>query len=155
MTSPFGIEENILLAPFTTLRIGGPARFFLRAKTEDKVLEGFSFAERLEIPVFVLGGGSNVVISDAGFDGLVLRPDLRGTTVESGNGKCNITINAGEDWDPFVAKCVGDGLAGIECLSGIPGSVGGTPVQNVGAYGQEVSETVSSVRCFDRAGRGS
>lgn len=133
------------LAPLTTLNVGGPARFFLRAESEDEVISGFDFAREKAISLFILGGGSNLLISDRGFDGLVVRVALSGIGADSDT----ITVAAGEDWDSFVDYCVNNDLAGVECLSGIPGTVGGTPVQNVGAYGQEVSETIVSVRCFD------
>ena len=140
------IEENVTLAPLTTFGIGGAARFFVRAETETQVAEAFNFAEENGFELFVLGGGSNVLIADEGFDGLVLQVALKGITVKDNT----VTAQAGEDWDDFVAFCVERNLAGVECLSGIPGFVGGTPVQNVGAYGQEVSETILSVRVFDR-----
>ncbi len=139
------LQKDISLAPLTTLRIGGSARYFVAAHDEDQVAEAVAFAERESLDLFILGGGSNVLISDSGFDGLVLQVALRGLS-----GTALITANAGESWDDFVACCVENDLAGVECLSGIPGLVGGTPVQNVGAYGQEVSETIVSVRCFDR-----
>src|SRR5262249_47027945 len=131
----------------TTLEVGGPARFFLYAENEQDILDGFVFARREGLPVFILGGGSNILISDKGFAGLVIRIALCGVIEDSPV----VSVAAGEDWDSFVAHCVNKDLAGVECLSGIPGTVGGTPVQNVGAYGQEVSETIVSVRCYDRA----
>jgi len=140
------IEENVPLAPLTTLKIGGAARFFVFAETENQVTEAFKFAEENGFELFVLGGGSNILVADEGFDGLVLQIALKGIEVK-GNV---VTAQAGEDWDAFCEFCVERNLAGIECLSGIPGFVGGTPVQNVGAYGQEVSETITSVRVFDR-----
>lgn len=140
------IEENVPLAPLTTLKIGGTARFFVRAETENQVIEAMNFAEENDFPVFVLGGGSNVLIADKGFDGLVLQIALMGIEVKENL----VTAQAGEDWDEFVGFCVKRKLAGIECLSGIPGLVGGTPIQNVGAYGQEVSETIKIVRVYDR-----
>jgi UDP-N-acetylmuramate dehydrogenase len=140
------IEQNIPLAPLTTLKIGGAARFFVRAETENHVAEAFKFAAENGFDIFILGGGSNVLIADEGFDGLVLQIALKGIAVKENL----VTAQAGEDWDEFVAFCVERNLAGVECLSGIPGFVGGTPVQNVGAYGQEVSETIVSVRVFDR-----
>ncbi len=149
---PPEIQQNISLAPLTTLKIGGPARFFLKAETGEQVIEAFDFAEKNELEVFVLGGGSNVLISDEGFDGLVLQVALKGISPERRLPAC-ITAQAGEDWDTFVDHCVKQNLAGIECLSGIPGFVGGTPVQNVGAYGQEVSETIVSVKVYDRRER--
>jgi UDP-N-acetylmuramate dehydrogenase len=140
------IEENVSLAALTTLKIGGAARFFVRAETENQVSDAFAFAEENGFDIFILGGGSNVLIADEGFDGLVLQIALKGISVSENI----VTAQAGEDWDDFCKICVGEKLAGIECLSGIPGFVGGTPVQNVGAYGQEVSETIVAVRVFDR-----
>jgi UDP-N-acetylmuramate dehydrogenase len=132
------------------LGIGGPARFFAEASTEEHICEGLEFARKRNCPVFILGGGSNVVISDEGFDGLVLRITVTGIRGSDQPGNGDIVAAAGEEWDPFVRICVERCLAGIECLSGIPGRVGGTPIQNVGAYGQEVSEVVASVRTLDR-----
>jgi UDP-N-acetylmuramate dehydrogenase len=140
------IKENVPLAPYTTLRIGGPARYFAGAHKEDELFESLAFAADLGLPVFILGGGSNVLFADEGFPGLVLHVAIKGIGW-SADGV--VTASAGEDWDGFVEQCVERGLAGIECLSGIPGLVGGTPVQNVGAYGQEVSETIASVRVYD------
>lgn len=140
------IEENVPLGPLTTLEVGGPARYFVEAETEVAVESAFDFARGEGVPVFVLGGGSNVVVSDRGFDGLVVKIGLTGVRDNAGL----ITAAAGENWDALVKYCVDRELAGSECLSGIPGTVGGTPVQNVGAYGQEVSETIRSVRCYDR-----
>jgi UDP-N-acetylmuramate dehydrogenase len=141
------IQENIPLAPLTTLGVGGNARFFLRAESPEQVQSALSFAAKSKLPVFILGGGSNLVISDKGWPGLALQIGIRGIEESSPS---LFTVGAGEDWDHFVAGCVQRDWAGIECLSGIPGSVGGTPVQNVGAYGQEVSETILSVLAFDR-----
>jgi UDP-N-acetylmuramate dehydrogenase len=140
------IEENVPLAPLTTLKIGGAARFFVRAENEIQVIEAFQFAEEHGFDLFILGGGSNILVADEGFDGLVLQIALKGISFAENI----VTAQAGEDWDVFCAVCIEKNLAGIECLSGIPGFVGGTPVQNVGAYGQEVSETIVSVRVFDR-----
>jgi UDP-N-acetylmuramate dehydrogenase len=140
------IESNVPLAPLTTFKIGGAARFFVRAETEEQIIDAFNFAAEHDFELFVLGGGSNVLIADEGFDGLVLQIALKGITLKENL----VTAQAGEDWDEFVAFCVERNLAGVECLSGIPGFVGGTPVQNVGAYGQEVSETIREVRVFDR-----
>ncbi len=148
MTAGYSIDikENVSLAPLTTLKVGGAARFFVRAESERQVTEALAFANSNDLDVFILGGGSNILVSDRGFAGVVIHIDLKGIT---SHGPL-ITAQAGEDWDTFVAVCVERKLAGVECLSGIPGSVGGTPVQNVGAYGQEVSESIVSVRCFDR-----
>jgi UDP-N-acetylmuramate dehydrogenase len=140
------IRENVMLAPLTTLEVGGPARYLVRCETENDVADAFDFADSKKVPVFVLGGGSNIVVSDRGFDGLVLQIALKGISIVSGS----VIAFAGENWDSLVARCIEKNLAGIECLSGIPGTVGGTPVQNVGAYGQEVSESIVSVRCYDR-----
>lgn len=129
----------------TTLGIGGAARFFVVAYREEGLITAMEFAERQSLPVFILGGGSNVLISDDGFSGLVIRIAIKGIEWQEA-----ITAGAGENWDDFVRQCVERNLAGVECLSGIPGLVGGTPVQNVGAYGQEVSETITQVRAFDR-----
>lgn len=145
------VKENIPLAPLTTLKVGGPARRLIEASTEQEIADAIKLAAAIEIPVFVLGGGSNIVVSDDGFDGLVIKVTIRGMKFEEvRDGKVRCTVGAGENWDEFVAECVSRNLAGIECLSGIPGHVGGTPIQNVGAYGQDVSETIVSVRCFDR-----
>jgi UDP-N-acetylmuramate dehydrogenase len=145
------VRENVTLAPFTTLKVGGKARFFVSAETEEQISEAVKFADEYDLNLFILGGGSNVVISDAGFDGLVLQVNLKRVekTAER-NGVVEITAQAGEDWDEFVRFCVEENLQGVECLSGIPGFVGGTPIQNVGAYGQEVAETIIKTRVFDR-----
>lgn len=145
----FEIKENISLAPLTTLKIGGKARFFMRAENEIDVFKAFEFADAKDLEVFILGGGSNVLIADEGFDGLVLQIAIKGIELIDER----LIVGAGEDWDNFVEFCVKKNLAGIECLSGIPGFVGGTPIQNVGAYGQEVSETIVSVKVFDRKTR--
>jgi UDP-N-acetylmuramate dehydrogenase len=142
--------EHIPLAPYTTFQIGGPARWFAEAASEDDIAAGIAFAAERRLPLFVLGGGSNLLVSDAGFSGLVLRIALEGITSIQENGRVIVSSAAGEDWDGLVAYAVGAGYAGFECLSGIPGTVGGTPVQNVGAYGQEVSQTIVTVRAFDR-----
>jgi UDP-N-acetylmuramate dehydrogenase len=184
------IEENKPLAPFTTFGIGGPARWFVQAVSEEEIAEAVAWAGERGVPLFVLGGGSNLLVSDAGFDGLVLRvalcgistshpPEQRGfvsghdfsraATVAKSMGalapddclsessSANAPASAqtiyqaaaGEDWDSFVQKAVEDNCAGIECLAGIPGTAGGTPVQNVGAYGQEVASVIERVRAFD------
>ncbi|HEX8616950.1 MAG TPA: UDP-N-acetylmuramate dehydrogenase [Thermoanaerobaculia bacterium] len=145
------LEENVPLAPLTTIGIGGPARFFFRATTVDELRDALRWARDNDTRVFILGGGSNLLISDAGFDGLVIQLDLRGITVESEDAESvMVKAAAGEPWEPFVAYTVENGWAGVECLSGIPGSTGATPIQNVGAYGQDVSETIVRVETFDR-----
>jgi UDP-N-acetylmuramate dehydrogenase len=142
--------ENVPLAPYTTFQIGGPARWFAEAASEDDIAAGIAFASERRLPLFVLGGGSNLLVSDAGFSGLVLRIALRGIASAQEGGHLLVSAAAGEDWDGLVAYAVAANCAGVECLSGIPGTVGGTPVQNVGAYGQEVSQTIVTVRTFDR-----
>ncbi|MFZ0392584.1 MAG: UDP-N-acetylmuramate dehydrogenase [Terracidiphilus sp.] len=144
------LEENKLLAALTTLGIGGPARWFVRAGSEDEIVEAFEWARSRGIPLFVLGGGSNVLVSDGGFPGLVLQVALKGIDVEvTGALGVLFSAQAGENWDALVELAVQQNCSGIECLAGIPGTVGGTPVQNVGAYGQEVSQVISRVRAFD------
>jgi UDP-N-acetylmuramate dehydrogenase len=140
------IREGVALAPFTTLGIGGRARYFAEAKTEEEVAAAVAWARERGVRLFVLGGGSNLLVRDAGFDGLVLKIGVMG--VEACGGGL-FEVGAGEVWDRFVEMMLWVGVAGVECLAGIPGSVGGTPVQNVGAYGQEVAETIESVRAFD------
>ncbi|MDQ6788719.1 MAG: UDP-N-acetylmuramate dehydrogenase [Acidobacteriota bacterium] len=145
------IRENVCLAEYTTLRIGGAARFFAKAETEDDVLKALKFAAQNDLKIFILGGGSNVLIADEGFDGLVLQIALQGIKVSlKKNETVFVTAQAGEDWDQFVEFCTGENLAGVECLSGIPGMTGATPVQNVGAYGQEVAETIVLVKVLER-----
>ena len=145
------VEENIPLAPLTTFRIGGPARFFVDARSLADVQEAVAFAGSQDLPLFVLGGGSNLLVADSGWPGLVLKISVAGIDRRSGkdDGKVLFDVGAGELWDRFVSHAVVEECAGVECLSGIPGSVGGTPVQNVGAYGQEVSQTIDSVEVFD------
>jgi len=146
------IEENKRLAPFTTLGIGGPARWFVAAQSESDIAEAARWAHDRSLSLFVLGGGSNLLVSDAGFNGLVLHIALKGIQLRKSSAEVEGQIYeaaAGENWDQFVQRAVEDNCAGIECLAGIPGTVGGTPVQNVGAYGQEVSDTITQVRAFD------
>jgi UDP-N-acetylmuramate dehydrogenase len=143
------IRENVPLAPLTTLGVGGRARFFAEAATTEDVRRAVHHAAERALPLFVLGGGSNLVISDAGWPGLVLRISVAGVEERKAEEKHLFDVGAGELWDSFVARAVARDCAGIECLSGIPGNVGGTPVQNVGAYGQEVSETIEAVQVFD------
>jgi UDP-N-acetylmuramate dehydrogenase len=144
------IQEFIPLAPYTTLRIGGPARFFCEVDAEDEIAEVVSFARQRNLPLFVLGGGSNLLVSDAGFDGVVLRVGVPASKGERHHRESVLLkVGAGENWDDVVLHAVDRGYAGIECLAGIPGDVGGTPVQNVGAYGQEVAETILQVRVYD------
>jgi UDP-N-acetylmuramate dehydrogenase len=144
-------RESIVLAPFTTLGVGGPARFFVDANDVTAVRAALAWARQRDVRTRILGGGSNVVAADDGFDGLVLRPALRGLAFHGTGEHVDVVVSAGETWDDVVEKCVERGLQGLECLSGIPGWAGATPIQNVGAYGQEVSETIERVDVLDRA----
>lgn len=141
--------EDAPLAPLTTLGIGGPARYFAESASVDQLTAGVQWARERGLPLFVLGGGSNVIISDAGFPGLVLRLSIRGIESAREGDQVILKAGAGEEWDPLVQLAVENDWAGFECLSGIPGRVGATPIQNVGAYGQETSETLESVEALD------
>jgi UDP-N-acetylmuramate dehydrogenase len=142
--------ENVNLAPLTTLRVGGNARWFARADKVEDVVAAFAWCADRDVQLFVLGGGSNLVVADDGFQGLVAHVALRGRQLAKASGETVLVAGAGEPWDEIVNLAVSHGLAGLECLSGIPGRVGGTPIQNVGAYGQEVSDSIDSVAVFDR-----
>jgi UDP-N-acetylmuramate dehydrogenase len=125
--SQLTIENDVTLAPLTTLGIGGHARYFARAESEEQVVDAVAFAAEKGLDIFVIGGGSNVLISDNGFVGLTLQIAIKGIkVVDESAGKTTLTVSAGEDWDQFVEYCVRHDLAGVECLSGIPGLVGGT-----------------------------
>lgn len=139
------VREQVPLAPYTTFGIGGPARWFAEATDEQQIAEAVRLAREKNAPLLVLGGGSNLLVADAGFDGVVLHVALKGIK-STGN---LFRASAGENWDSFVSLAIEKGFGGIECLAGIPGTVGGTPVQNVGAYGQEVSTTIVTVRVLD------
>ena len=143
-------DEGVPLAPLTTLRLGGPARRLVEAATQDELVAIVRECDVAGEPVLVLAGGSNVVIADDGFDGTVVLVRTRGLRRRRAGERALVTAQAGESWDDLVALIVEDGLSGVECLSGIPGSAGATPIQNVGAYGQEVAATVVSVRVLDR-----
>jgi len=151
------IEDDVSLAPQTTLGLGGPARHLIVARDEETVVEAVAWAKASGrgLELTVLGGGSNLVVADAGFEGVVLRVELRGVRVDEqtplADGRVRVAAAAGEPWDGLVDLAVERGLGGIECLAGIPGLVGATPIQNVGAYGQEVSDTIVEVRVLDRA----
>jgi UDP-N-acetylmuramate dehydrogenase len=144
------LEFQVPLAPLSTLGVGGAARALLRATHAEDIVAAHEWCEREGAPLLVLGGGSNLVIADDGWNGLVLQIALGGIDFHPSGSDTLIAAGAGESWDGLVAAAVERALAGIECLSGIPGSVGGTPIQNVGAYGQEVGEVVESVSVFDR-----
>ena len=149
-SSRLQIKENVPLAPYTTFRIGGPARFFAEVTSEDELLEAIQFARHRRLEIFTLGGGSNLLVSDSGFDGLVIHIAIGAPLQFLRSGSfIDCTAAAGMDWNSFVLAICEQGISGVECLAGIPGSVGGTPVQNVGAYGQEVASTITHVRALD------
>ena len=147
------------LAAYTTLGLGGPAATLLEPSAETALVAAVRSADERAEPVLVLGGGSNVVVADEGYPGTVIRVATRGITITPdpdgpAAAPVTVTVAAGEDWDAVVARCAAEGLAGLECLSGIPGLAGATPIQNVGAYGQEVADTITTVRAYDRQSRG-
>mgnify|MGYP001603957849 FL=1 len=144
------IQENIPLAPYTTFKIGGPARFFCTALNEEDLLEAVNFAKKKDLPILVLGGGSNILVADAGFTGLVIKIELKGIVYKDlGHDTVIVFASAGEIWDYLVEETVMRGLYGLENLSSIPGTVGASPVQNIGAYGAEVSNSIESIRILD------
>jgi UDP-N-acetylmuramate dehydrogenase len=143
-------RAHVPLAPLTSLRIGGAGARLADMEREEDVVEAERSAAARGEPLFVLGGGSNVVVADEGFPGLVARVGLRGVAMTLDGGRASVDVAAGESWDALVARAVEEGWRGVECMSGIPGLVGATPIQNVGAYGQEVKETIAAVRAFDR-----
>ena len=144
------LVPGALLSEWTTLGVGGPADAFVEVSDLASLADALEVAEGAGGPVLVLGGGSNIVVADAGFPGTVVRIAIKGLRFEPLDDDVVARVGAGEEWCAFVERCVADGLCGTECLSGIPGLVGATPVQNVGAYGQEVSDTVISVTAWDR-----
>ena len=141
------IEQGVSLAPYTSLELGGAAEQFARIRERHQLIEALSWAHKNSQPVTMLGGGSNVIVNDRGVTGLVLRMETQGVSIDSATGM--VTAQAGESWDSLVERCVAAQLSGIECLSGIPGSVGAAPIQNIGAYGQELSQTVKAVEVLD------
>jgi len=147
------IEENISLKNLTTFRLGGPARYFVRAHSLEDLDRACTWAYTRKLPIFVLGEGSNVLVSDKGFSGLTLKIELKGITFSYESNDVLVTVSGGESWDAFVALTVQKGLYGIENLSNIPGTVGATPVQNVGAYGVEVGGVIKWVEVFDTVSR--
>ena len=146
---PARLRESVPLAPYTTLGLGGPARYFVECNSADAAAAALAWAREQRLPVYILGGGSNVVFPDAGFPGLVLRVTIGGSEFRD-TPVPEVHAGAGVEWDALVSGTVERGWTGIESLSGIPGSVGGTPIQNVGAYGQEIADTLVSVTCLDR-----
>ena len=140
------------LSSFTTLRVGGPARKIIHAHSEAELIEFVKAADSAKEPILILGGGSNLLISDAGFAGTVIRVESKGNALDY--DACSggmIEVSAGEDWDKFVEISIEKGFADLESLSGIPGTVGGAPIQNIGAYGHEISETIARVKTYDRS----
>lgn len=148
MHRPAYIVQDAPLAPLTTLDLGGPARWYAPISTEERLHECVQWCDSHDLPLALLAGGSNVVIADEGFDGLVLHLELRSRTMARVGDDVYLRAGAGEPWDDLVCDCVDQGFAGLECLSGIPGSVGATPIQNVGAYGAEVSQSITRVRVY-------
>jgi UDP-N-acetylmuramate dehydrogenase len=144
------VAEHVALAPLTTMGLGGPARYFVHARYDADVRAAWAWARERKVPLRVLGGGSNVVVDDEGIDGVVVQLDTRGIDWRETAEAVEVTVAAGEVWDDLVRCAVAREWAGLECLSGIPGRVGATPIQNVGAYGQEVSDTISAVHAIDR-----
>jgi UDP-N-acetylmuramate dehydrogenase len=144
------VRKNVPMSALTSLGVGGAARFFVEATTESVVVRTLEWARLRSLPLWILGGGSNVVLPDEGLDGVVLQVALRGVDQANVGTRVEVTAAAGEPWDEFVRDCVIRDLSGVECLSGIPGLVGATPVQNVGAYGQEVADSIVRVRVVDR-----
>src|SRR2546422_2633383 len=143
-------REQVPLAPYTTLGLGGPARYFHECTTEAELREALAIARQRGLRVQIIGGGSNLVVADAGFAGVVLKVAIGGVALRDTSQGVEVTAGAGVEWDALVRQAVERGWAGIECLSGIPGTVGATPIQNVGAYGQEIADTLVSVRCLER-----
>lgn len=151
ITTTLTIRENVPLAEFTTFGIGGPAHRFIEVSTHDEAGRALAFSREQGLPHFVLGGGSNVLVSDEGFPGVVVLNRIKGFSVAADAGSVLVTAGGGEDWQDFVDRCVAEGWQGIECLAGIPGTVGSSPVQNIGAYGQEVSQTIVHVDALETA----
>ena len=148
---PDSLGSMTRLADLTTLRVGGEAKEFLVATSESELIEFVSAADRDGTPVLIIGGGSNILVSDDGFPGRVIKVATQG--IDEASDACSggmITVQAGVDWDAFVTWAIGRGFVGVETLAGIPGTVGASPIQNIGAYGQEVSEVIARVRTYDR-----
>ncbi|MEM7159612.1 MAG: UDP-N-acetylmuramate dehydrogenase [Myxococcota bacterium] len=147
---PLPLEHHVPLAPRTTLELGGAAKHLIDVSNEHTLIDALRWAEGENSPVLVLAGGSNLVIGDEGWDGVVLQISMRGIEHECTGDRVRVRVAAGEPWDELVAHTVAQGWAGLECLSGIPGSAGATPIQNVGAYGQEVADVITAVHLWDR-----
>lgn len=145
------VKEHIILSHYTTLQLGGAAKYFCTCSSIDGIQEALAFAKQKNLRTHILAGGSNTIFSDEGFNGLVIKIALTGISIADDGADVLVTAKAGEEWDTLVKMCVDKGYAGVECLSGIPGSVGATPIQNVGAYGQEVKDTIVTVKAIDRS----
>jgi UDP-N-acetylmuramate dehydrogenase len=143
------VKERFPLGELTTFNIGGPARHFTTVGNEEQAIEALSFAKERQLATFVLGGGSNILIGDGGFPGLVILNRIKGITSLVEGNSVTVTAGAGEEWDGFTKYCVENGLQGVECLAGVPGTVGAAPVQNIGAYGQSVDKVIESVKAID------
>jgi UDP-N-acetylmuramate dehydrogenase len=144
------LQEHVPLAGYSTIGLGGEARYFALCRSEEDIQQALRFAREHALRVQVLGGGSNTLFADQGFNGLVLRVGLEGISYREEGEWCIVSASAGEEWGDLVKGCIQRGLGGVECLSGIPGKVGATPIQNVGAYGQEVGDTIISVDTLER-----
>jgi UDP-N-acetylmuramate dehydrogenase len=153
MVIELDVLEDTPLAQHCSLELGGPARYFIDVSHKMALLEALKWAEQKRLKVAVLGGGTNLVIADQGFDGLVIKMSIRGVELRRKGAFAELTAAAGEIWDPLVELAVQEDLAGIECLSGIPGLAGSTVIQNVGAYGQEISQTIARISVLDRLTR--
>ena len=149
------VENNILLSEFTTIKLGGNAKHFCRCESENDIIECLEYARQNNLKLQVLGGGSNIIFQDNGFNGIVLHSVSKGISVfgKGASDEVEITVQAGEEWDSFVLFCVSEGFCGIESLSGIPGNAGAVPIQNVGAYGSDVSKTIIDVTAVNRITR--
>ncbi|MBX7043611.1 MAG: UDP-N-acetylmuramate dehydrogenase [Ignavibacteria bacterium] len=142
-------EPDFPLSELTSIGLGGNAKYLYRVRNVDELIEAIKFARSEKMRFFILGGGSNIVFSDTGFDGLVIKNEVKGFECDESIDRADLRVSSGELWDEVVERAVGLSLGGIECMSGIPGTVGATPVQNVGAYGQEVSDVIKSVSALD------
>ena len=150
MTNQIALLKNVPLSQHTTIGLGGDAHSFVTCTTVEHIKECLAYAKEQKLPLQVIGAGSNIIFPDTGYPGLVMKVGVQGVSIDDDNDGATITAQAGEEWDAFVRLCIQRGCAGIECLSGIPGLVGATPIQNVGAYGQEVRETIVALTALDR-----
>lgn len=144
------IKKDVILSDYTTIGLGGKAKYFLSCRTVNDIYHALEFAKENKLPVQVLSGGSNVIFQDSGYNGLILKIDLKGIEINEGDNHVYIKVKSGENWDEFVRMTINKSLSGAECMSGIPGSAGATPIQNVGAYGQEVKDIIRSITAIDR-----